>query len=134
MSPTEPPIAIFLHNGSWDAVHQALSIAAAAVTMGRRVELYLFWWGLERIVRGELEVPDLERDDVNATLERRGSPTLKQLLEVVRGSGQATLLACTGSLAALGLNPPDVTPHVDELIGWTAILARTKTVTERFFL
>jgi peroxiredoxin family protein len=128
------PVCIFLHRGEYDAVHQGLSIAAAAVSMGRRVELYFFWWALERLVKDRLDEPDLERDDVNATMELRGVPTLRQLLDVVRDSGQATLLACTGSMASLGLTPPDVEPRVDLLIGWTSILQRTAGVTDRFTL
>ncbi len=113
-------------------MHQALSIAAAATATGRPVELYFFWWALERLVRGNLDVPDLERDDVNATMELRGVPTIRQLLDSVRDSGSAKLFACTGSIASLGLTPPDVEPKVDALIGWTAILQRTSGVVDRF--
>lgn len=128
------PVVIFLHHGEWDAVHQALSIAAAATATGREVELFFFWWALERLVRGNLDEPDLERDDVNATMELRGVPTCRQLLDVVRDSGHAKLFACSGSMASLGLTPPDVEPKVDALIGWTAILQRTAGVVDRFTL
>jgi peroxiredoxin family protein len=130
----QPPVCIFLHRGEYDAVHQGLAIAAAAVSMGRPVELYFFWWALERLVRGTLDEPDLARDDVSATMELRGVPTLRQLLDVVRDSGLATTFACTGSMAAIGLTPPEVEPKVDTLIGWTAILARTAGVVDRFQL
>jgi len=128
------PVGLFLHRGEYDAVHQGLSIAASATALGRKVELYFFWWALERLVRGKLDEPDLERDDVNATMELRGVPTIRQLLDVVRDSGHATLFACTGSMTAIGLTPPDVEPKVDMLIGWTAILQRTAGVTDRFTL
>lgn len=128
------PVAIFLHRGEYDVVHQGLAIAAAAVSMGRRAEVYFFWWALERLVRGGLDEPDLERDDVNATMELRGVPTARQLLDVVRDSGLAKVFACSGSMAAIGLTPPDVEPRVDALIGWTAILQRTQGVVDRFYL
>ncbi|MDP1915774.1 MAG: hypothetical protein Q8L14_06000 [Myxococcales bacterium] len=129
------PVCVFLHRGEYDAVHQGLSIAAASVSMGRKVELYFFWFALERLVRGTLDEPDLEgRDDINATMELRQVPTCRQLLDVVRDSGLATVFACTGSMASLGLTPPDVEPKVDTLIGWTSILGRTAGVTDRFFL
>ena len=128
------PVCLFLHRGEYDAVHQGLSIAASATAMGRKVELYFFWWALERLVKGKIDEPDLERDDVNATMELRGVPTIRQLLDVVRDSGNATLFACTGSMTAIGLTPPDVEPKVDMLIGWTAILQRTAGVTDRFTL
>lgn len=128
------PVAIFLHRGEYDVVHQGLAIAAAAVSMGRRAEVYFFWWALERLVRGGLDEPDLERDDVNATMELRGVPTARQLLDVVRDSGLGKVFACSGSMAAIGLTPPDVEPRVDALIGWTTILQRTSGVADRFYL
>lgn len=128
------PVAIFLHRGEYDVVHQGLAIAAAAVSMGRRAEVYFFWWALERLVRGGLDEPDLERDDVNATMELRGVPTARQLLDVVRDSGLGKVFACSGSMAAIGLTPPDVEPRVDALIGWTTILQRTSGVVDRFYL
>ena len=132
--PMAAPVILFLHRGEYDAVHQGLSIAASAVSSGRPVELFFFWWALERLVRGNLDEPDLERDDVNATMELRGVPTLRQLLDVVRDSGLAKVFACSGSMASIGLLPPDVEPKVDALIGWTAILQRTAGVTDRFTL
>ncbi len=128
------PVVLFLHRGEYDAVHQGLSIAAAATALGRSVEVYFFWWALERLVADKLDAPDLDRDEVNATMELRGVPTIRQLLNIVRDSGHATLYACTGSMASLGLNPPQVEPKVDQLIGWTAILQRTSGATDRFTL
>jgi peroxiredoxin family protein len=126
-------VCIFLSRGEYDAMHHGLSTAAAAAAMGRQVELYFFWWALERLVRGQLDDPDLERDDVNTTMELRGIPTLRQLLDVARDSGRCKLFACSGSLQAIGLTSAQVEPHVDALIGWTAILKRTEGVVDRFF-
>ena len=126
------PVAVFLHSGSYDAVHQGLSIAASAISSEREVELYFFWFALERLIRGPLDLPDL-REDVADEMERRGVPTLRQLLEVVRSSGKARIFACSGSLAALGLEPAEVEPAVDQIVGWTTILNRTAGVIDRFF-
>jgi peroxiredoxin family protein len=130
--PLAGPVCVFLHRGEYDVVHQGLAIAAAAVSMGRKAEVYFFWWALERLVRGNLDEPDLERDEISATMELRGVPTIRQLLDVVRDSGLARVYACTGSMAAVGLTPPEVEPKVDGLIGWVSILTRTAGVTDRF--
>jgi hypothetical protein len=45
-----------------------------------------------------------------------------------------TLVACSGSLAAIGRTPAEAEGRVDTLLGWTAILARTAGVTDRFYL
>jgi peroxiredoxin family protein len=127
-------ICIFFHRGDYDAMHQGLSIAAAAVSTGKKTELYFFWWALERLAKDRLDEPDLARDDVNTTMELRNIPTLRQLLNVVRDSGLAQVFACSGSLSSIGLNPGDVESKVDSLIGWTSILQRTNGNPNRFFL
>jgi len=88
---------------------------------------------LERFARDRLDEPDL-RDDVAGSMEARGVPTLRQLLAHLRESGLARIVACSGSLHALGLNASDVENKVDELLGWSAILKRTAAVADRFFL
>lgn len=127
------PVVIFLHRGEYDAVHQGLSIAAAAVAGARPAEIYFSWWALERLAKDQLDEPDL-REDIASEMERRSVPTLRQLLAHLRESGQARLFACSGSLQALGLNPSAVEGRVDELVGWSSILKRTAGRVDRFFL
>jgi len=128
-------LAIFLHSGDYDRLHQGLSIAAAGAALGRRVEVYFFWWALERILTDRLDEPDFpEREEITARFEARGLPTLRALLAHLRASGQVTLVACSGSLAAIGRTPAEAEGRVDTLLGWTAILARTAGVTDRFYL
>jgi peroxiredoxin family protein len=128
-------LAIFLHSGEYDRLHQGLSIAAAGAALGRRVEVYFFWWALERILTDRLDEPDFpDREEIAARFEARGLPTLRSLLAHLRASGQVTLVACSGSLAAIGRTPAEAEGRVDTLLGWTAILARTAGVTDRFYL
>lgn len=127
------PVVIFLHRGDYDAVHQGLSVAAAAVAGGRKAELYFSWWALERLIRDRLDEPDL-REDVAAEMERRGVPTLRQLLAHLRESKLTGVFGCSGSLHALGFNPGDAEGKVDELVGWSSILKRTTGRVDRFFL
>ena len=127
------PVIVFLHGGAYESLHQGLSIAAAAISSDREAELYFFWFALERLVRGPHDGGDL-REDIADEMEKRGVPTIKELLEVVRGSGKARLYACSGSLAALGLKLPDAEKAVDQIVGWTTILQRTAGLTDRFYL
>jgi hypothetical protein len=99
------------------------------------VDLYFFWWALERLLTDRLDEPDFpEREEVAARFEARGLPSLRSLLGHVRASELATLVACTGSLAALGLTPASTEGKVDTLLGWTSILTRTAGITDRFYL
>ncbi len=121
-------------------MHQGLSVAAAGAAVGRPVDVFLFWWALERLAQDRLDEPDFatagdsSRQDHADRLEARGMPSLRDLLSHLRQSGTCTLYACTGSLAALGLRPPELEGRVDQLVGWTTILQLTAGVTDRFYL
>ncbi len=129
-------LAVFLHAGDYDRVHQGLSIAAAAVAAGRKAEVFFFWWALERLAQGRLDEPEFSpaREDVSDRLERRGAPTLRALLGFLKESGLCTTYACTGSLAAVGIDPAGMVPGIDQLVGWSTILQLTAGVTDRFYL
>lgn len=124
------PLVLFVTRGDYEAMHLALSAALAAVSLGRKVELYFFWFALERLARGRMVEADL-RADVADAMERRQVPSLQALYQEVRKSGLSSAFACSGSLAALGLLPTEVEPHVDALIGWTSILQRTRGASDR---
>lgn len=129
-------MAIFLHSGDYDRVHQGLSIAASAVATGRRADVFFFWWALQRLVEDRLDDPDFGagRELAEDAFEKRRMPTLRALLSHLRESGLCTLYACSGSLAVTGANPDALPGRVDKLVGWSSILQLTAGVTDRFYL
>ncbi|HZN93631.1 MAG TPA: hypothetical protein VFB81_13055 [Myxococcales bacterium] len=129
-------VAVFLHSGEYERVHQGLSIAAAAAAGGREVLVFFFWWALERLVEGRLDEPDLGEAHARAAdrFESRGQPTLRQLLQHVRESGKCRLYACSGSLASVADRPDAVERAVDQVVGWSTILELTAGITDRFDL
>ena len=129
-------LVVLLHSGDYDRVHQGLSIAVSGASAGRPVDVYFFWWALERLVRDELDAPDFGagRQELARDFTEGGFPTIRELLVAARASGQVRLHACSGSLAILGLTPKAIEGKVDELVGWAAILERTAGVTDRFLL
>ena len=136
MNPPASKVAVFLHSGDYDRVHQGLAIAASAVAAGRRAEVYLFWWALERFLQGRLDAPDFHppREDVADRFETRRIPTLRELLEHLAESGLCTIQGCTGSLGALGAEQSTEGAPIDGWVGWSAILQRTAGVVDRFYL
>ena len=136
MSLSASKVAVFLHSGDYDRMHQGLAIAAAAVAAGRRAEVYLFWWALERFLQDWLDEPDFQppREDVADRFETRRIPTLRQLLEHLSDSGLCTVQGCTGSLGALGAEGQVDKGPSGGWVGWSAILQRTAGVTDRFYL
>jgi len=131
--PAPEKVAVFLHSGEYDRVHQGLSIAAAAVATGRQADVFFFWWALERLANDGLDEPDL-RDDVGRRFEARGMPTLRQLLQHLRESKRCTLYACTGSMAAVADSPVALEGKVDRFVGWATILSLVAGTADRFYL
>ncbi len=131
-----PKVAVFVHSGEYDRVHEALSIAASAVAAGRHVDVFLFWWALERFAQGRLDEPDFHpaREDLVDRFESRRLPTLRSLLTYLRESGQCTVYACTGSMEILGLLRESLEPTIHQFIGWSTILQLTAGVVDRFWL
>ena len=134
--PTTAPIAVFLHSGDYDRVHQGLSIAVAGGAAGRAVAVYFFWWALERLIRDDLDAPDFGpgREELTEEFADQGFPTLRELLAAARATGKVRLYACSGSLAILGKTSAAVDGRVDEIVGWAAVLERTSGVSDRFVL
>jgi peroxiredoxin family protein len=129
-------LAIFLHSGDYDRVHQGLAIAVAGSSAGREVDVFFFWWALDRLLRDTLDEPDFGpgREALAEDFVERGFPTIRQLLEAARSSGKVHLFACSGSLAILGKTAEALHGKVDGLIGWSTILDRTAGITDRFQL
>lgn len=130
-------VAIFLHSGDYDRIHQGLSIAAAAVASGRPTMVLFFWWALDRLAGDQLEPgqADLSRwpETVSERLKEGTFPSAASLLKSAREGG-AQIFACTGSLAILGRRPDALEGKVDGFLGWAAILDATRGVTDRFYL
>jgi len=135
VSAERPRVAVFLHSGDYDRMHEGLSIAAAAVASGRHADLFFFWWALERLAQDKLDEPDFvsPREDVVNRFETQNVPTLRSLLSFLRESGDCTVYACTGSLAIVGLAPSALEGKA-QFVGWSTILQLTAGVTDRFFL
>ncbi|MFI5029038.1 MAG: hypothetical protein ACHQCF_08695 [Solirubrobacterales bacterium] len=134
-------LAIFLHSGDYDRLHQGAAIAAAGAAAGRPVEVYFFWWALERLVGGQLARPSFAhaRNEAHAEalvhrFEERAYPTAATLLENARRSGHCRVFACSASMEMLGIKPTTLEPMVDSILGWSAILARTEGVADRYYL
>ncbi len=132
-------VAIFLHAGDYDRIHQGCSIAASAASMGRDVQLFFFWWALERLLDGHLDEPSFphaapELAECALDAFEQGYPTAAALLEAARASGRCTVYACSASAGLLGKRPDALEAHVDQVVGWAGILSLTEGVVDRFYL
>lgn len=134
-------VALFLHSGDYDRLHQACAIAAAATASGRDVQVFFFWWALDQLLRGGLETPEFREgvgpgEALSAAEDAfdSGYPSAAALLEAARSTGLCTVYACSASAGLLGRRPDQIAEKVDQVVGWTAILALTAGVVDRFYL
>lgn len=130
------PVVVFLHSGDYDRVHQGLSIAASAVSMGRPAHVFFFWWALERLATGNLDEPDFGpgREPFASRFEQHGLPTLRYLLEYLKSSNLCALHACTSSTTLLSSQMPGIEKWIERFDGWSSILQLTQGMTDRFYL
>ena len=128
MPPSQDRLAVLFHRGEYEQLHQGLSAAVAATAVGRPVQLFFFYWALERLALDRLGEPEFDppRPDVADRFEARGLPTCRALVDALRQSGLATFYACSGSLPALGLDLAQVRGAVDQVVGWSSILELTR--------
>ena len=132
---SENRVAVFLHSGDYDRVHQGAAIAAAAAAGGRPVEVFFFWWALRRLVNGGLATPEFaDEAELSHRFEARSYPTAAALLASARATGHCRVFACSASMEMLGLRPTQLEPLVDTILGWSGILERTQGIADRFYL
>lgn len=134
-------VAVFLHAGDYDRIHQGCAIAAAAAASGREVQIFLFWWALDRFLEDGFAEPDFSNLSLPTRLQEaaedafeKGAPTAAALLEAARETGRCRLYACSASGHLLGRRLDHVAEKVDQVVGWSAILALTAGVGDRFYL
>ena len=100
------------------------------------MDVFWFWWALERLTQDRIDEPDFgpRHEGHEDRFEARRMPTIRDLLGHLRESGLCTTYACSGSLAVVDVKPPELEGKVDQLVGWTAILQLTAGVVDRFYL
>lgn len=131
-----PKVAVFLHAMDYDRMHQGLSIAATAVSMGREAHVFFFWWALERLAKDDLDAPSFAPgyEVYESRFESQNMPTLRHLLEHLKQSGLCTLHACTGSMTLIQPSVAGIEKWIHRYSGWSSILQLTSGVTDRFYL
>lgn len=124
------PIIVFLHDARYDRVYQAVSLVATAARMDRAAYLCLFYDALASFVAGTWDDPQAPRTAEDTApgraallcnFARSGGPAPGEILADARAAG-ARLFACSTSLRMLDLDPADVAPRVDAIVGLATML------------
>jgi peroxiredoxin family protein len=121
------PLSIVLFSGTEDKLHAAATIAVGAVAMDRPVNVLLMYWALDafradRIGKHHGLAYDAARPRFDEPVERVGEIPWLETFRQAKEIGEMTVLACSGSLEVLGIDPTELDPLVDSSGGIATFL------------
>jgi peroxiredoxin family protein len=128
MQREDETLSIVLFSGTDDRLGAAAVLAAGAAAMGRSVNLFLQYWGLDAFRTGKLHEDHgvaLEGGPEGARLVRRMSQNGGHWSEVLRQAkdlGEVHIHACALSLDMFGITKDDLDPLVDDVEGVAAFM------------
>ncbi|MFQ5952145.1 MAG: DsrE/DsrF/DrsH-like family protein [Candidatus Omnitrophota bacterium] len=123
-------LGIVFHSGSYDRLYHGISIALAALALGREVRLFFTYWALEYIKKGgsSFFVLDKEGETHREVLERNINKghmqKIPELLAEAKKMG-AKFYACTNSMGLLNIVRDELVDEVDKSMGITTFLTET---------
>jgi len=109
-------LVIFVSHSDETALRLAGSCALAAVSMGGRLDVFLFGPALPAVVEAEGEA------DHPAGLLHRA-----------RAAGNCRLLGCSASLVKEKVDPARAEAVLDAVVGWPTVVEWSRGVVDRFF-
>ena len=120
-------LSIVLFSGTDDKLHAAGTIAAGAAAMGRQVNVLLMYWALDAFRADRIDndhglAYDAARPRFNEPVERVGTIPWLETFRQAKEIGEVSVLACSGSLDVLGLDPAKLDPLVDASGGIASFL------------
>lgn len=125
-------MALIFHNGSYDRVYHGLSIALAALALGREVRCFFTYWALDYVRKDN--GPDLQwfynEGKIHERLIRKSIKDghilkMKELFSQLKAIG-GKVYACSSSMGLLNISRDELIADVDKSMGLTTFLAETK--------
>lgn len=123
-------LGIIFHSGSYDRLYHGLSLALAALALGREVKLFFTYWALEYLSRDKSnlfkldEEGRLQRGLLEKHIERGHIQRLSEFINQAKSMG-ARFYACTSSMGLLNIARDELIAAVDKSMGITTFLTET---------
>ena len=120
-------LSIVLFSGTADKLHAAGTIAAGAAAMDRPVNVLLMYWALDafradRIANDHGLAYDAARPRFHEPVGSVGEIPWLETFRQAKEFGGVSILACSGSLAVLGIDVTSLDPLVDSSGGIASFL------------
>ena len=128
MPKKEKKLAIIVHSGTLDRLYSVFILSSTATAMDIETHLYFTFWGLNMLVKGELEKAGLPatykhlEEQLKEKLGKMKYPTLYELLKRTKASGLLKIYACSPTMEMFGIKKEDLIPEVDQIAGAAAFL------------
>lgn len=130
MNAQKKGLAIIFHSGSYDRIYHGLSIALAALALGREVKFFFTYWALEYLKQNrpalfKLDAESQEqREAIKKNIEKGHIQKAPELIVQAKKMG-AKFYACTNSMGLLNISRDELIKEVDKSMGITTFLTET---------
>ncbi|NIP67247.1 peroxiredoxin [Candidatus Bathyarchaeota archaeon] len=128
MSQNNRKLAIIVHSGTLDRLYCAFILGSTATAMDMETHLYFTFWGLNMLVKGEMEKAELPatykhmEEKMKKALKGMKYPSPYDLLKRMKASGLLKIYACSPTMKMFNVKKEDLIPEVDEIAGAAAFL------------
>ena len=126
-------LAMIVFSGTLDRLYCAFILGSTAVAMDMEVHFYFTFWGLNKLVKGEMEKAGLPADykdleePMKKKLEEMKYPTPYEMLKNIKASGLAKIYACSPTMEMFGIKKENFIPEVDQIAGAATFLEIAST-------
>jgi len=128
MAEKKQKIAFVVHSGSLDKLYPVLMLASTGGAMDAEVHLFFTFWGLDAVKKGGLDKAKLPRvmslgtGIMKGKIKKVGIPSLRELLEMCRETGNVKIYACSTTMELMDVSKDELIPEVDEIVGAATFL------------
>jgi peroxiredoxin family protein len=129
----EATLSLAVFSGTDDKLHAAAVLAAGAAIMGRKVNVFLQYWGLDafradRILKDHGVSPEAGVEGL-AAIRNHDAVHWSELFRQAKDLGEVGIYACADSMSLLGIEMDDLDPLVDGVWGVATFFSEASAVT-----
>ncbi len=124
-------LSLVVFSGTVDKLYPAAIMASGAVALGKDVEIFLTFYGLEAFRKGaaqrnmkmDVNYPEVGPMMMKVMMEKK-MPSAYDMLRQVKEMGNVKVHACATTFDLMGMKKEDLDPIVDDVIGVTEFLSK----------
>jgi peroxiredoxin family protein len=115
---------IIVHSGNWDRIYHAINIASVYASFDQPVIVFLTYWAIETIVKGDIVSEDDSKERIlKDGLQKGIIKRLEDVARMAKSIGDVRITVCITSLNLLGIDEKDLPDWIDEIGGLAEVLS-----------